>query len=392
MYRTLGLSRRATRLLALVPFAVMTAAAACGGYDTIPSVEDGGADAASGDGASPVDGETLDGTSPDGTIADTGADGAMVDGSVVDGTVIDGEAHDGGHDADAAELEDGSHPQDASDASDGEEPHDAKVDEGTGDATTDAEDASDAGDMNDSEAGDASADLGVLGSGIYFAVFSGDIITNATATVTTITGDVGTYPSSTALAGTPPVVVGNTYLGDLVAMTAAADLQSAYGKLTPGNLACSTNLTGTDLGGLTLTPGVYCFASGAGLTGKLTLNAQNNPDAVWVIQVGSALTTASDSSVVVVNGTPGQACNAYWQISSSATLGTKSIFGGTILAMDSVTVTTGTAVLGRVFGLTAEVSTDTNVISNASCAVGVSILDAGLPMDADVLDAADAAD
>ena len=145
---------------------------------------------------------------------------------------------------------------------------------------------------------------------------------------------------------------------------------------------CSTSF---DLGGRTLVPGVYCFASTAGLTGTLTLDAQNDPNARWVFQIGSSLTTASASKVVIINGAPGQACNAFWQVTSSATLGTNSVFGGNILAKASVTVTTFTSILGRAFGLTGEVSTDSNVISIALCAPPLLTLDGGA--DADVLDA-----
>jgi hypothetical protein len=244
-------------------------------------------------------------------------------------------------------------------------PRDGTMTDGSGDAGP--RDAPDAADGSDGPIADAAFVTSILGSADKFAVFSGATVENATATATTITGDLGTSPSTTAVGLTAPVVVGTQHLGDGVAQAAAADIQIAYGGLVSGTLPCGTDLTGTDLGGLTLAPGVYCFASTAGLTGTLTLDAQNEPDAVWVFQIGSALTTASGSKVVVSNGAAAQVCNAFWQVTSSATLGTNSVFGGNILAYAAVTVTTGTSVVGRTFGLTAKVSTDTNVLSIATC-------------------------
>ncbi len=403
MVRTRSLSRRATRLAAIVPFLPMFAAA-CGGSDTIPD--------------EPEDASTLDGATPDGgendTSTDAGTDGTLADGAIVneDGSITDRDsaadatdasepsdgseatdAKDGSEPTDGSEAtdaKDGAEPTDGSDASEPTDAADASEPKDAGDASeptdaSDAGDASDGGDASDASDGGPTTN-GILGSAVDFAVFSGATVSNATATVTTITGDLGTYPSQTAIGITPPVVIGNEYLGDGVAQIAANDIQTAYDKLSPGQLACGTVMTGLDLGGRTLTPGVYCFSSSAGLTGTLTLDAQNNPNASWVFQVGSALTTASASQVVVINGTAGQACNAYWQIGSSATLGTSSVFGGNILALGAVTVTTFTSVLGRTFGLSAEVSTDTNVISIALCAPSVPLLDAGL-LDGDILDA-----
>jgi Ice-binding-like len=279
-----------------------------------------------------------------GNVADSegGADSAALDGPTIDGPRIDGAVGEGG---------DGG-------------PADARV-------------ASDAADASDGPLVAAPFVTGVLGSADRFAVFSGGTVENATETATTITGDLGTYPGSAAIGLTPPVVVGTEHLGDGVAQTAAADIQVAYDRLISGHLPCGTDLTGTDLGGTTLPPGVYCFSSTAALTGTLTLDAQNDPDAVWVFQVGSALTTAAGSRVVVVDGAAAQVCNAFWQITSAATLGTNSVFGGTILAYSAVTITTGTSVVGRAFALTAKVSTDTNVVSIEACPLGATVLDGG---------------
>ena len=121
--------------------------------------------------------------------------------------------------------------------------------------------------------------------------------------------------------------------------------------------ACNVNLTGQDLGGMTLTPGVYCFNVSAQLTGDLVLDALGNTNAVWVFKIGSTLTTASTSSVTTING--GKALNVFWKVGSSATLGTYTRFSGNILALESVTLTNGASLIGRAFGLTGAVTMDT---------------------------------
>jgi len=124
-------------------------------------------------------------------------------------------------------------------------------------------------------------------------------------------------------------------------------------------------LTGQDLGGLTLTPGVYCFTSSAQLTGTLTLNAQGNANAVFIFKMGSTLTTASNSSVVMING--GSPCNVFWQVGSSATLGTTTSFIGNILALTSITLTTNATVNGRALARNGAVTLDSNTVT-AACA------------------------
>ena len=104
------------------------------------------------------------------------------------------------------------------------------------------------------------------------------------------------------------------------------------------------------------------FRSSAQLTGTLTLDAQGNPNAVWVFQIGSTLTTASNSSVVVING--GSSCNVFWQVGSSATLGTDTAFAGNILALTSITLNTGASVSGRALARNGAVTMDTNTISD----------------------------
>jgi len=178
---------------------------------------------------------------------------------------------------------------------------------------------------------------------------------------TTVHGSLGVSPGS-AVTGFPPGTVsgGAIHAADAVAAQAQSDLTTAY-NFAAGE-SCGTNLTGQNLGGLTLTSGVYCFTSSAQLTGTLTLNAQGNPNAVFIFQIGSTLTTASSSSVVFING--GQGDSVFWQVGSSATLGTTTDFAGNILALTSITLDTGANIhCGRALARNAAVTMDTNMVS-----------------------------
>jgi hypothetical protein len=184
-------------------------------------------------------------------------------------------------------------------------------------------------------------------------------VTNTGAT--TVTGNLGLSPG-TAVTGFPPgIVIGTIHAADPVALQAQTDLTVAYNNLA--GMACGTTLTGQDLGGLTLVPGVYCFASTAQLTGTLTLDAQGNPNAVFVIQIGTALTTAAASAVQVING--GQPSYVFWQVGSSATLGASTAFVGNLVALASVTLGAGSNVTGRVLARTAAITMDTNAVTPA---------------------------
>src|ERR1700681_1419077 len=169
-----------------------------------------------------------------------------------------------------------------------------------------------------------------------FAVLGGSTVTN-TNTPTIVNGNLGVSPGS-AVTGFPPGIVtgGTIHAADSFAAGAQSDLTTTYNNLA--NTACGTDLTGQDLGGKTLTPGVYCFSTSAQLTGTLTLDAQGNANALFIFKIGSTLTTASSSSVVLINGA--QNCNVFWQVGSSATLGTGTAFVGNILALASITLTT----------------------------------------------------
>ncbi len=220
--------------------------------------------------------------------------------------------------------------------------------------------------------------LGTVGS---FAVLGGSTVTNTGPT--TITGDLGVSPGL-AITGFPPGLVsgGVTHAGDAVALQAQVDTATAYDALAAQ--ACTVDLTGKDLGGLTLVPGVYCFSSSAQLTGALVLVAGGKSDAVFVFKTQSTLTTASNASVRVING--GSECGVFWQIGSSATIGTGTDFAGSVLALASITLTTGAKVSGRALARTGAVTMDDNAISLPICAKPAP--DAAAPDAAPVSDAA----
>jgi type VI secretion system secreted protein VgrG len=164
------------------------------------------------------------------------------------------------------------------------------------------------------------------------------------------------------ITGFPPGILyapGVIHNHDALASDAQTDANTAYNILA--GEPSDKSLTGQGLGGLTLTPGVYTFTSSAQLTGTLTLDAQGDLTAVWVFQIGSTLTTASSSSVVLENG--GGSCHVFWQIGSSASLGTGTSFMGTIIAQTSITADTGANVTGRLLALTGAVTLDDNNVN-----------------------------
>ncbi len=212
----------------------------------------------------------------------------------------------------------------------------------------------------------AAVNLGVAGN---FAVLAVSIVSNAEFTVSVISGDVGVSPG-TAITGFGTVtVIGTIHQGDAVASQAQSDLLTAYNYFA--GLASTMDLTGQDLGGLTLLPGVYHYSSSAQLTGTLTLDYQNDPNAQFVFQVGSTLTTASDSAVVAVNGGSTAGCAVIWQVGSSATLGTRTAFAGHILASQSISLNTGASIFGSSLALTGAVTLDSNSVTNSDCQMGI---------------------
>ena len=202
-----------------------------------------------------------------------------------------------------------------------------------------------------------------LGTAKPYAVLAGSAVT--CTTLATITGDLGISPNGASSITGPCAVTGATNVA-AAAAGAKTDLVTAYNSLA--GLACNSNLTGQDLGGMTLTPGVYCFSSSAQLTGTLTLNAQGNPDAVFIFQIGSTLTTASSASVSVINGGVATGCGISWQIGSSATLGTGTNLAGNIVALETITLNTGASVSpGRVLARDGAVTLNTGNVSAAAC-------------------------
>jgi len=202
----------------------------------------------------------------------------------------------------------------------------------------------------------------ILGTASTFSVLGGSTVTNAGPTV--LSGDLGASPGSTITGFPPGAVKGTTYAGTAVAAQAEADALAAYSLLGSSTYPVTQDLTGTDLGGLTLTPGVYTFTTTAQLTGPLTLDLQGDPNALFIFRIGTALTTASDSSVTTIGGT--DCCNVYWLIGSSATLGANSVFQGDILADQSITLSSGADIInGSALALNGAVTLDTNNISTA---------------------------
>jgi len=204
----------------------------------------------------------------------------------------------------------------------------------------------------------------VLGAAESFAVLGGSGVSNTGDSV--INGDLGVSPGMAVIGFPPGLVSGEIHAADAVALQAKNDVTTLYNLLAAQ--PPSSDLSGIDLGGLTLVPGFYKFSSSAQLTGTLTLDAQGDADAFFVFQIGSTLTTASNAAVLLINGA--QDCNVAWQVGSSATIGTGTSFIGNIVALTSITMTTGANLSGRTLARNGAVTLDTNVITPAACAVG----------------------
>jgi hypothetical protein len=213
-----------------------------------------------------------------------------------------------------------------------------------------------------------------LGTAANYAVMGATAITNTGPTV--INGNMAISPSNaSSVTGfpVPGTVTGEVDAANADAVLAHTDLVTAYNDAAAEPV--TVDLTGTDLGGLTLTPGVYQFDSSAQLTGLLTLDGQGSTNATFIFQIGSTLTTASAARVRLINGAG--ACAVFWQVGSSATLGTTTSFQGTIMALTSITMNTGATIGvggigdgGRALAMNGAVTLDSNVITPppAGCA------------------------
>jgi Ice-binding-like len=205
----------------------------------------------------------------------------------------------------------------------------------------------------------ATVGLGTAGS---FSVLAGSTVTNTGPT--TMFGDLGLSPGSSVTGA--PHVLGATHVDDAVAIEAKNALTTAYndakGRPSEGS-------AGTELAGQTFTTGVYSASSSLLLSsGAVTLDAQGDPNAVFIFRIGSTLTTGSNTTVSLINGA--QACNVFWQVGSSATLGTGTHFVGTIMANASITANTAATIHGRLLAREAAVTLEANTITNSTCATG----------------------
>ncbi len=199
-----------------------------------------------------------------------------------------------------------------------------------------------------------------LGTAGNFVVLAGTTVSNTGPT--SVGGDLGVSPG-TAVVGFPPGIVtgGSVFAGGTTAATAQSDLTVAYNDVAGRTAPAPTTVAG-NIGGQTLAPGIYKSTSSLAISsGDLTLDAQGNANAVFVFQIASSLTTTVGTKVILAGNA--KAANVCWQVGSSATLGTNSIFKGNILALTSITITTGTAMDGRALARNGAVTLDSNIIT-----------------------------
>ena len=204
-----------------------------------------------------------------------------------------------------------------------------------------------------------------LGTADGYAVLAGSGITNTGSTV--IAGDLGTFPTTT-VTGENDITLTGTHRNDTENAAAKSGLLTAFNNAAG---QASTQTISADLANpaATLTPGVYTQSTAMGLTGTLTLDGGGRTDAVFIFQAGDTLTTASASQVVLTGGT--QACNVFWQVGVSATLGSDSTFVGTILAGTSITLNDRATVVGRVLASNGAVTMIDNVITRPLCSTPI---------------------
>ena len=197
--------------------------------------------------------------------------------------------------------------------------------------------------------------LGLAGS---YAVMAGSEVTSTGETE--VTGDLGVSPGTSVVGFGPGTIDGDMHAGDATSVLAMADLTIAYNDAAARTL-CAMTVDG-NLGGQTLTPGLYTAASSLEISsGDLTLDAAGDEDAVFIFQMGSTLTTTSGRQIILSGSA--RSANVYWQVGASATLGTESVFHGTILADQAITLGTGATLTGRALARIAAVDLDDNPIS-----------------------------
>lgn len=198
----------------------------------------------------------------------------------------------------------------------------------------------------------------ILGSASTLAVLAGASITSTGAT--NITGDIALSPGS-SIGGFPPgIVTGTQHINNATSDQAKLDLTAAYNDLSGRTSSDIVTLSG-NIGGLTLTPGLYKSTSSLAISsGDLTFDAKGNSAAIFIIQIATTLTTTSGRKVILSGGA--LASNIFWQVGSSATFGTTTVFKGTVLAMQSITLNTGATVDGRMLARTGSITMAANTI------------------------------
>jgi hypothetical protein len=205
-----------------------------------------------------------------------------------------------------------------------------------------------------------------LGTVSPFVVLAGSTATNEGTSV--LNGDLGLSPGTSLTGFNEAVVNGVTHENDAVAAQGQSDLTTAYNVAAGQPISPGNDMTGIDLGSKKLTPGAYGFSTSAQLTGQLTLDAEGDPNAQFVFVIGSTLTTASASSVVLVNGA--SPCNVYWKVGSSATLGSTTSFAGNLMSLASISVNNGVTVVGRLLAREGAVTLINDVLSTPNCSTG----------------------
>jgi Ice-binding-like/Bacterial Ig-like domain len=210
-----------------------------------------------------------------------------------------------------------------------------------------------------------------LGTACTFGILAATPVVSSVGP-TSVSGDIGIFPAASITGFPPGTFTGTEHLGDAVAQTAQNDLTTAYNNALNAGGGPSVGAAITaDIGGQTKPPGIYIATTTLGITGILTLDGSTNPNGVWIFKVGSALTTASGgvgtpaSQVILIGGASPH--NVFWVLGSSGTLGTNSVFVGTIMAKASITLTTGATLNGRALAETGQIALDSNPVTVPPC-------------------------